>query len=55
MGLLLSVYLLSAITKTLYYLNEIQFLGLYIIQYHKFYNAVVKTIYIEDLVHNVGR
>ena len=50
MGLLLSVYSLSAITQTnkqiIYYFNDIQAPGL---------NITIAAIYIENLVHKVGR
>ena len=50
MGLLLSVYSLSAITQankqTIYSFNDMQAPGL---------NITITAIYIEDLVHNVGR
>ena len=60
--------LLSAITQTnkqtIYFFNDMEAPGLHIVQYYNIYNTVsimmiiiltVKTIYIEDLVQNVGR
>ena len=50
--------------QTIYSFNDIQAPGLHIIQYYNIYKAVVilmiikktvKTIYIEDLVHHVGK
>ena len=49
MGLLLSVYSLSAITQTnkktnkqtIYFFNDIQAPGLHIVQYHNIYNIVI--------------
>ena len=50
--------------KTIYSFNDIQAPGLHTIQYYNIYKTVVKmmvtikttnTIYIEDLVHHVGR
>ena len=60
--------LLSAITQTnkqtIYFFNDMEAPGLHIVQYYNICNTViimmiiiltVKTIYIEDLVQNVGR
>ena len=60
--------MLSAITQTnkqtIYFFNDMEAPGLHIVQYYNICNTViimmiiiltVKTIYIEDLVQNVGR
>ena len=70
MGLLLSVYSLYLLShrqtnkQTIYSFNDIQAPGLHIIQCCNIYNTVIimmkkkkttKTVYIEDLIHNVRR